>query len=67
MGLRNIKRQIAKARLKVIGVDRINRRLSDTNAEGVPNWKTALQDEKAHMAQIAYSLRNRRKIKRVSE
>lgn len=67
MGLRNIKRQIAKARLKVIGVDRINRRLSDTNAEGVPNWKTALQDEKAHRAQTAYSLRNRRKIKRVSE
>ena len=39
--------------------------MSATNADGVPNWKVALMDEKAHRAQIAYSLRNRRKIKKV--
>jgi hypothetical protein len=46
MGTRNIKRQIAKARMKVIGIERINRRMKETNKNGVPNWKTALMDER---------------------
>lgn len=66
MGTRNIKRQIAKARMKVIGIDRINRRMKEKNHDGVPNWKVALQDERAHMAQTAYGRKNRRKIKKVS-
>lgn len=65
MGLRKYRRQIAKDRMRVIGIDRINRRMSEKNAEGVPNWKTALIDEKAHRAQIAYSFKNRRKIKKI--
>jgi hypothetical protein len=66
MGTRNIKRQIAKARMKVIGIERINRRMKETNKNGVPNWKTALMDEKAHFQQTAYGRKNRRKIKKVS-
>ena len=65
MGLRKYKRQIAKARLKIIGVEQVNSEMGATNADGIPNWKVALMDEKAHRAQIAYSLRNRRKIKKV--
>lgn len=65
MGLRNIKRQIAKDRMRVIGIDRINRRMSETNAECVPNWKTALIDAKAHRAQIDYYFKNRRKIRKI--
>lgn len=65
MGTRNVKRQIAKARLRIIGNEQINRKLSDRNSEGIPNWRVALMDERAHRAQIAYGLKNRRKIKRV--
>lgn len=66
MGLRSQKRQIAKARMKVIGIDRINRRMKEKNNDGVPNWRVALIDEKAHRAQIAYYFKNRRKLKKVS-
>lgn len=66
MGLRSQKRHIAKVRMKIIGINRINRRMKEKNADGVSNWKVALMDEKAHMAQIAYSLRRRRKLKKVS-
>ena len=65
MGLRAIKRQIAKARFAVIGVDRVNRKLSLTNKDGLQNWRVALTDEKAHMIQTAYSRRNRRKIRKI--
>ena len=65
MGTRSIKRQIAKARLKILGNEQINRKLSDRNSEGIQNWRVALKDERAHRAQIAYGLKNRRKIKRV--
>ena len=65
MGLRAYKRQIAKDRMRVIGIDRINRRMSETNAEGVQNWKVALIDEKAHRAQIAYYFKNRRRIRKI--
>jgi hypothetical protein len=66
MGTRNIKRQIAKARMKVIGIDRINRRMKEKNNDGVPNWKAILTDEKAHFLQTAYGRKNSRKIKKVS-
>ena len=66
MGTRNIKRQIAKARLKIMGVEQVNGAMGYTNSDGVPNWKVALQDERAHMAQTAYGRKNRRKIKKVS-
>ena len=63
MGIRSIKRQIAKARMKIVGIDRVNRRMGASNAEGVKNWRLALTDESAHRKQIAYS--KKRKLKRV--
>ena len=65
MGLRKYKRQIAKDRMKFIGFDKINKNFSVRNPDGVPNWKLALMDEKAHRAQIAYSFKNRRKLKKI--
>ena len=65
MGLRSVKRQIAKARMKIVGFEHINKNFSVRNTDGVPNWKLALQDEKAHRDQTAYGRKNRRKIKRV--
>ena len=47
-------RQIAKARLKVMGVGNINRKLS-VKKDGVPAWKRALfgkSGEKARRAQM---------------
>jgi hypothetical protein len=65
MGLRSAKRQIAKARMKIVGFEHINKNFSIRNTEGVPNWKLALMDENAHRIQTAYSRRIKRKIKRV--
>lgn len=65
MGLRSIKRQIAKARLAVIGVDRINRKLSLTNKDGLKNWRVALKDAKAHEMQTAYGRRKKRKLRKI--
>lgn len=44
------KRLIAKARLRAIGADRVNRRLRAT-VEGVKVWRKILADAKAHNAQ----------------
>jgi hypothetical protein len=51
--------------MRVTGFDKINKNFSVRNPEGVPNWKTAQIDEKAHRAQIAYSFKNRRKLKKI--
>ena len=54
MGVRSAQRQIAKARLKVMGVGNINRKLS-VKKDGVPAWKRALfgkSGEKARRAQM---------------
>ena len=50
MGVRKYKRQIAKARLKAIGVDKVNRRLRIDNGGG-KIWRMVLADAKAHDAQ----------------
>lgn len=65
MGLRGYKRQIAKARLAVIGIDRVNRRMSETNNKGQQNWRVALTDEQAHRKQTEYGRRNKRKLRKV--
>ena len=59
MGLRNVKRQIAKARLTVMGVGNVNRKLKKkkdpTDRNEFPNWKKALYGktgEEAHRAQM---------------
>ena len=51
MGLRKYERQVAKARLKAIGVDRVNRRLKVTDENGLVIWRKVLADDKAHDAQ----------------
>lgn len=50
MGLRSIKRQIAKARMRVIGLDRINKRLSYISSDGKPNWRRAVSGESGEAA-----------------
>lgn len=50
MGVRKYKRQIAKARLKAIGVDKVNRRMS-VDTDGGKIWRRVLDDQKAHDAQ----------------
>lgn len=52
MGIRSIKRQIARARMTIMGVGNVNRKMSYKDASGVPNWRKAL-GKKAHDAQIA--------------
>ena len=48
--IRTVKRQIAKARLAAVGVDRINRRMK-TPIDGEPTWRKILHDDGAHNAQ----------------
>lgn len=65
MGLRAYKRQVAKDRMRVLGFEHINKNFSVRNQEGIPNWKLALKDAKAHRAQIDYYFKNRRKLKKI--
>ena len=48
--MRKYLRQIAKARLSVIGIDRINRRMS-SEVDGVKLWRRVLDDKNAHNEQ----------------
>ena len=66
MGMRRHLRQIAKDRMRVMGFDKINKNFSVRNPEGIPNWRLALIDEKAHRLQTAYGRKPRRKVKKVS-
>ena len=71
MGLRNVKRQIAKARLSCMGVGNVNKKLARRKgADGkqdkkeIPNWKRALYGktgEEAERAQMADGQRRKRK------
>lgn len=78
MNIRSIKRQIAKARIKALGGERINKNFR-IKREGVPTWKRALygkSGEAAHKAQMnlgklilareqGRKVTSRRKLKRV--
>ena len=78
MGLRSIKRQIAKARMMATGVGNVNKKLRLVKG-GMPNWKRALYGktgEQAHRAQMnlgrllkaqaqGKEVRAKRKIKKV--
>ena len=44
MGIRSVKRQIAKARMKAVGVENVNREMS-------ADWRNILDDVDAHNAQ----------------
>ena len=50
MGLRSIKRQIARGRMAAMGLDRINKRLSYMSSDGLPNWRKALEGESGEAA-----------------
>lgn len=52
MGFRSLKRQIARARMTIMGVGNVNRKFTYKDASGVPNWRKAL-GKKAHDAQMA--------------
>lgn len=73
MALRKQKRDIAKARLKVIGVDRVNRRLKTTTETGEVIWRKVLSDKAAHDEQAKgkkpvklLKKTNERKVKKVT-
>ena len=70
MGLRRIKRQMAKARMTAAGVGNVNRKLRLVGEDGVANWRKALTPagEKAQKAQaqrIKRARNPRRKLKEV--
>ena len=54
--MRNLKRQIARDRLSIMGVGNVNRKLSQKR-DGVPLWRAVLQGDfgqKAERAQMNY-------------
>ena len=54
MGLRSVKRQIARARMVAAGVGNVNKKMR-LKKDGVPNWERALYGEtgdQAHRAQL---------------
>lgn len=53
MGLRKYKRQIAKARLTVMGVGNVNKKMKTKSSEGIPNWRKALYGESGKSAERA--------------
>ena len=65
MGLRKYKRQIAKARMRIIGFERINKNFGVINSDGVANWRLALMDKNAERAQVGKGKKAKRKIKKV--
>ena len=60
MGFRSLKRQIARARMTIMGVGNVNRKFTYKDASGVPNWRKAL-GKKAHDAQMADGRRRKQK------
>ena len=66
MGLRKQKREIARARFKVLGINP-NKVMGKENSNGDKNWRIVLKDDTALRKQIAYSMKSKRKIKKVSE
>ena len=78
MNIRSIKRQIAKARIKALGGERINKNFG-IDREGIPTWKRALYGKSgkaAYKAQMnlgklilarehGRKVTSRRKLKRV--
>ena len=51
--MRKYKRQIARERMTAQGIGNVNRGFSRRDAEGVPNWRKALQGESGKQAKRA--------------
>lgn len=65
MGMRKYKRQVAKARMRIIGFEQINKNFGVVNTDGVANWRLALMDKNAERAQVAKRKKAKRKLKKV--
>lgn len=52
MSIRSAKRQMAKARLKALGVDRVNRAMGRLSGKG-PAWRRVLTGDLAKKAETA--------------
>lgn len=67
MGMRKYKRQVAKARMRAVGFEHVNKNFSVENADGVKNWRLALMDKRAEQAMRAGARRRRiRKLERTA-
>lgn len=63
MGLRSVKRQIARARLTVMGVGNVNRKMR-LKKDSTPNWVLAITGktgESAHKAQLMDGLKRKQR------
>lgn len=70
MGLRRIKRQIAKARMAAAGVGNVNKKMRLVGEDGVANWRKALTPagekvQKAQAQRIKRARNHRRKLREV--
>jgi len=71
--MRELMRSVAKGRLKALGADRINRRMSVTGPGGpggVKNWRRVLTGDLAKRAEGAQKLEGikaKRKLRRVNQ
>ena len=64
MGLRKHKREIARARLTLLGVGNVNRKFSNVSRDGLRNWEKALYGDSgaaAHKAQLMDGLKRKQK------
>ena len=64
MGFRSLKRQVARARMTLMGIGNVNRKMSYKDASGVKNWEKALfgkTGKQAHDAQMADGRRRKQK------
>ena len=68
--MRKYLRQVAKARMKAMGVERINRRMRRENADGKKLWKEFLfgkYADKSAAALRSQGIKSRRKIRRIAQ
>ena len=71
MGIRSIQRQVAKGRMKAMGIGNVNTKMSNTkieNGKRIQLWKAVLNGKYAKQAlaaQLGAGVRSRRKIRRV--
>lgn len=67
--MRKYLRSVAKARLKVLGAEKVNKKMGRRNAKGNPLWKEVLFGEYAKQAeakQRSQGIKAKRKIRRAS-
>ena len=60
MGLRKYKRQVAKARMRALKIDKVNRRFARVQ-DGVKNWRRVLTGETGEAGRKALEIGKKRK------